>query len=66
MRVLGTTGNILEFSKAEYKSLGQETQLYDFKKSPCCSVPHFLNWKNECIEYDGPFPFQQAVIPRTA
>ena len=28
-------------------------------------MPPFPKLENECIEYDGPFPFQQAVIPRT-
>lgn len=25
----------------------------------------FLNWKMNVFEYDGPFPFQQAMIPST-
>ena len=28
-------------------------------------MPPFPKLENECIEYDGPFPFQQAMIPST-
>ena len=28
-------------------------------------MPPFPKLENECIEYDGPFPFQKAVIPST-